>query len=532
MLERANRIAGNTAHGTHMINTVMALAVACTVGFAPAWAAAQGRQRVVRYEDFGAVGDGQTDDLEALARAHAHANKHGLPVRANDNATYYIGGGNTIVAIQTDTHFGKAKFIIDDRNVVDRKQDIFIVRSTLEPIKPEGITSLKQDQARINIKLPQACMISVTDENTKRYRRKGANRHGGVAQNDIFVVDANGNVDPGTPIIWDFDNITDIIAYPIDPTPLKITGGHFTTIANNAPSKYDYFHRGLAVRRSNVIIDGIEHYVTGEGNSGAPYSCFLDIESCANVIVRNGIFTARKTYRTKLGNFRKKMGTYDIGFLMALNISFINCRQSNDINDDKYWGIMASNLSKNLLFDGCSFSRFDAHQGVANATLRNSTFGYMGIRVIGSGTLLMENTTVLNTNLVNLREDYGSTWRGVFIIRNCVLKPNNLKRDMALITGSNNGSHDHGYTCHMPERIIIENLRIEDANPPDEYDGFTVLGNFNGRYTDPSYTEKNPYIKPKEIIVKGVTTASGKPLRVSRNPVMFRDVRVQGMRKD
>ena len=36
---------------------------------------------VVAYEDFGAVGDGVADDLEAICKAHEFANLHGLPVR-------------------------------------------------------------------------------------------------------------------------------------------------------------------------------------------------------------------------------------------------------------------------------------------------------------------------------------------------------------------------------------------------------------------------------------------------------------------
>ena len=57
----------------------------------------------------------------------------------------------------------------------------------------------------------------------------------------------------------------------------------------------------------------------------------------------------------------------------VLNVSFVNCTQTNDINDRTYWGVMASNYSKNLLYDNCVWSRFDAHMGVANATIRNST---------------------------------------------------------------------------------------------------------------------------------------------------------------
>jgi hypothetical protein len=59
--------------------------------------------RPVRYADFGAKGDGQADDIEAIAAAHAYANQHGLPVRADDNATYYIGGRKRTVIIQTSS---------------------------------------------------------------------------------------------------------------------------------------------------------------------------------------------------------------------------------------------------------------------------------------------------------------------------------------------------------------------------------------------------------------------------------------------
>jgi hypothetical protein len=81
----------------------------------------------------------------------------------------------------------------------------------------------------------------------------------------------------------------------------------------------------------------------------------------------------------------------------------------------------------------------------------------------------------------------------------------------------------------MPERITIEKLRIDDANLPDTYGGPAVLGNFNPGYKDASYVEKFPYIKTREVIVKDVTTASGKPLRLSDNPVMFRDVVAKGI---
>jgi FHS family L-fucose permease-like MFS transporter len=49
-----------------------------------------GGAKVVTYEEFGAKGDGRTDDRSAIVRAHAAANERGARVRAKDGATYYL----------------------------------------------------------------------------------------------------------------------------------------------------------------------------------------------------------------------------------------------------------------------------------------------------------------------------------------------------------------------------------------------------------------------------------------------------------
>jgi hypothetical protein len=483
---------------------------------------------MVRYSDFGAAGDGKTDDIDAIAAAHAFANRNNLKVNADDGATYYIGGKNRTAVIRTDTDFGTAAFIIDDTNVQNRNANVFVVSSNLQPFKPEGISSLKKNQEKVDASLPGTCLITVTDSNVKRYIRYGLNQNNGSSQTDIFIADKNGQVDMNAPIIWDFDLITDIRALPIDETKLTITGGRFTTIANNAESKYNYYSRGIAIRRSNVIVNGLEHRVTGEGDHGAPYGGFISISDCTNVTVQNSILTGHKTYQTiGSANLPVSMGTYDISPNRALNLSFVNCSQTNDINDSRYWGIMGSNYCKNILYDKCTFSRFDAHMGVANATIRNSKLGHQGINAIGCGTFTVENSTVYGRSLINLRADYGSTWQGEFIIRNCTLVPSGGKPASAsIIGGSYSGQHDFGYTCYMPERITIENLRIDDSKHPADYQGPAIFGNINPDMTSESFIEKFPYVITREVILKNVTTASGKALRISDNPYMFRNVKV------
>ena len=138
-----------------------------------------------------------------------------LSVKADEGATYYIGGKNRTAVIRTDTDFGTAAFIIDDTDVQNRNTHVFMVSSSLQPFKPEGISSLKRNQEKIDVSLPGTCLVTVTNSNIKRYIRFGPNQNNGSPQTDIFIVDKNGNVDMDAPIIWDFDQITDITPFPL-----------------------------------------------------------------------------------------------------------------------------------------------------------------------------------------------------------------------------------------------------------------------------------------------------------------------------
>lgn len=485
--------------------------------------------KLVRYSDFGAKGDGITDDIDAIAATHAFANQHHLMVQADEGATYYIGGKDRTAIIETDTDFGTANFIINDTNVQNIRSSVFIVSSALKKIKPIGVSSLKKNQENINVSFPGSCIVTLTNSNIKQYIRFGKNQDKGNSQIDMFIVDKNGKVDRNTPILWDFDQYTDIEALPIDENTLTITGGHFTTIANKAESKYTYYNRNIMIKRSNVIVDGLKHDITGEGEHGAPYGGFLRIIDCANITVKNTILTGHKTYQT-IGNagVPVSMGSYDIQTTRVLNVSFVNCKQTNDIKDRTYWGIMASNYSKNLSYDNCSLSRFDAHSGVANASIRNSALGHGGINAIGFGTLTIENSTIYSKNFINLRQDYGSTWQGEFVIYNCTFVPDRSKEETSVIlfNGYNSGQHNFGYPCYMPERITIENLCINDTSYKEGYKGLVLFENFNPKIIDDTYLEKFPYSKTKEVILKNVKSASGKTLRVSDNPYMFKDVKL------
>jgi hypothetical protein len=43
---------------------------------------------------------------------------------------------------------------------------------------------------------------------------------------------------------------------------------------------------------------------------------------------------------------------------------------------------------------------------------------------------------------------------------------------------------------------------------------------------DVSYREPFPVVRPKEVILRNITTASGMKLRLSDNPIMFKNVKI------
>ena len=486
------------------------------------------QEKVVYYSEHGAVGDGVADDFDAIIKAHDAANKAGLKVRADVGATYYIGGADKTAVIQTDTDWGNAKFIIDDTKVENRNKQIFNVSSKNPPTVVTSVKTLEKNQDKLDLSFPHASFIVVTDSTTMRYIREGPNRNNGAAQTDVFVIGPHGLVDMTAPIIWDYNNITNMTAYPIDSEPLKISGGHFTTVANQAESRYTYYSRGIGITRSNVVVDGLYHDIVGEMDHGAPYGGFISISNCTRVTVQNCKLSGHKTYGTiGSANTPVLMGSYDITVNRATNVIFRNCKQINDIHDTKLWGIFASNYSKNITFDNVEFSRFDAHMGVVNATIKNSILGHQGINIIGSGVFLIENTKVCGANFINLRSDYGSTWEGELIIRNCEYVPRNgAQSDAVMVSGNYSGQHDFGYKCYMPKKITIDDLMIDDSNPVGNYTGPKIFANFNKAYTSEEYIEKYPYTLPEEVFIRNLKIKSGKPYHVSSNLFMFRNVKV------
>ena len=455
----------------------------------------------VYYSDFGAMGDGVTNDFLAIVAAHAYANEHGRPVRADAGARYFIGGNNITAIIRTNTDWGDAEFIIDNRTVESRFSWIFRVQSPYAH-EPLGITSLSQGQTNIGRTFGAPSLIILEDNTTPRHFRRGPNADAGSPQQEVVLVDVNGNIDPTTPIIWDYDQITLGQVRRIPAETLRITGGTFTVIANESRAAGHYYSRGIFIERSNVMIDGLTHLVENDGNA-APYWGFLHVSDAAHVTIQNTIVTS---YQNTVH------GTYALLAGRVAHLNFINVHQSNDITDPNYWGIFSSNFSKNITFDNVSLSRFGAHRGLHNGTIRNSRIGRFGISVTGSGQLLVENSQVSGAgSFIFFREDFGSHWDGDVIVRNSTFAPPYPWG--TIINGSNDGTWNFGFETTLPHTITFENFHVLDQNIGVHFGALTFLANFNSYPNAPHRTGV-----PERITVRNFT----REVSTSINPLTGR----------
>ena len=481
-------------------------------------------EKFVCYEDFGAVGDGKTDDFDAMAKAHAYANEKGLEVKLTGSKTYYIGkterdNPKPPITIKTSVDFGDSTIIIDDSEIeCDMPRGcVFHVNRNTEPVEyniendtPNGAIArinakggFKADIEKLDLGLGYDAMLVVVDANHKTYIRYGVNANAGGSQQELVNIDKNGVIDPSTAFLHDYAGVTSIRVIKED-EPITIKGGTFVQIANRTLEGGGYYGRNFYITRARVTFLGLTYKIEGEGEHGNPYSGFLTFHECSNIVVEKCTLQAHKTYyNIKANGAKVGMGTYGLSMGSSNNLLFKDCVQSNFFCDDGVtprkgvWGIQGSNRSKNITYENSLLSRFDAHIGVRNAHIINSSL--QSFRIIGGGDIVVENCHVYSNLLLGLREDYGSTWHGNIVVKNVTL--HNTKPCAFLYALWYN--HEFGYQTYMPETIIIDNFSITEGDtvslitePFIEQSKNIMLDEIDGK------PNVNKMIPPKKIIIR------------------------------
>ncbi len=326
--------------------------------------------KYVTYEEFGAVGDGVTDDFIAIKKAHDYANENGLPVMAKDGAHYYIhdtriDGVVEAALIKTDVNWGNAKFTIDDRdislfrnsekyglhrrNIFEAVSDHSKLEITDEALLGELVKAgFNRSSTEVKLGLGYPAMIIPYNSKHRVYRRRGYGGFMGGFMHEVIVLDKDGKIDTDTPVMFEYNNIDRIDVYRLDIKPITIEGGEFTTRACRENMVYEdggslrahdaYIDRGINIMRSYTTVKNVKHYVTDEIRvseqvengriirCGYCYTGFF-MSSFANEVTYDGcVLTGRRCYTRPEGGTG---GTYDLGGNCVNKIIFKHCEQSN-----------------------------------------------------------------------------------------------------------------------------------------------------------------------------------------------------------
>jgi hypothetical protein len=472
---------------------------------------------VVYYEDFPEIkGDGVTDDFEAIKKLHEYANRGGQKVVCQEGKGYYIKAvGKKSIVIKTDVDFGGATFIIDDSFVEpddeftdERRANVFLVENDYDELhfdsesdivkKINAAGGIRSNDTTLPLNLGYKALIIPQNQNKRMYMRwgQGGKTGPGAMQAEVMLVHENNEIDKNTPVLFEFEELTDLVVRRADTRSITLSGGLFITLAaryNVGWPPFYYTSRNMLIKRPNTTISGLEHRVI-EGEHKVFYHGFIDIEYANNVEVRD----------CKLSG-RGGTGTYDISVKYANDVRFLRCTQYNMFMRDGrvydqmiYWGIMGSNYSKNLTYDSCTLSRFDAHAGVYNFTIRNCEIAQ--INATGGGTALIENTKIHRDNVVVLREDYGAFWIGDIIVKNVELIKD---ADIFTVTIGNLHDVDYGFETKLPN-IYVENLTLR------RYDGTEVVPSMFTVYSNHAIDESfvdgigkfNKIHPAKKVVIK------------------------------
>lgn len=341
-----------------------------------------------------------------------------------------------------------------------------------------------------------------------------------------------------TPITVENGNFINICCRTVASTQYVVNGADSdpkNDVVTSYANKFHEYLRGFLVYRTNATIKNVTHKMENEPELGwyleesnyapdgkhasfgsrhesYPYYGFVLIQHTYNFTLQDSQLTGHTTYyedkpATASTGWKipdpVPMGTYDYVIEYSSNITFdgviqvdkaeqLESAKKGDFSylaDERYWGIMSSNGTKNLNFLGCAINRFDAHRGFWNATLKDTYIGH-SFQVIGGGTLYVENVTKASkTNFLTFRGDYGATFNGDIILKDCTHEARNRYNSSTgynaatstvyLISSGFNTSNsgysdsdksgaywlwDFGYTCYMPKTVTIDNFTSKATN--------------------------------------------------------------------
>lgn len=338
----------------------------------------------VNVDDFGAVGDGVTDDRNAFIMAIEVAEKTGATLTAS-NKSYFVSAGEIRLSCSVDLNYATVITEFNDRiNTM-----IFRISS--------GGTSKSYAQAPFTKK-------AVTDQTLygKSFRVTSPLKIGTAVSldrfhNQLMVCGDNGefeNSEYYTAIIngnYELTNIQDSV--------------RTNTFFKNANFVNNGIFDGGFIRceKNNTTIENIK--IKSNPSSVDAYSCIV-VADCAYCEINN--INGTEVYSTQPSYI-----------LALLRCSDITVNRLNTVNNSTgAWGAFESISCTNTTFKNSSTKRYDAHyEMMGKITVDNCILELVNLSM-GWGELSISNCVI--NNIIQTRGDFCDAFSGIINVYNCV----------------------------------------------------------------------------------------------------------------
>lgn len=373
----------------------------------------------INLDDYGAKGDGITNDTDAINNAIKDANIYKMPLLFGFNKKYLCGEINTNIECSIDLNKSAIKVLDNSEYVFKYSNSDIELSISSDSLTTNGVTNSALYNKTFTIQTPVLLGTRINTDET-------------FYQRINLMTDSTGNfINTYIPKIIDGTYLcTNIRALD---EPLYMKNGSFELPTDRKTATVVICYRNRTTF-SNLSITGSINTPTWSGGVFSIHDCFgIKLE---NIIGKNPISTPASGYI---------IGLYETSNTVVKDCIFTDFTTS--------WGSIGVSQICNAKFINTITNRFDIHYYLngyydcENCTF--STFEFSG----GSGTILLKGCTILTG--INLRNDLPILLNGNLHLIDCFAYTNNNY----LVNLSNNNVSSTDYKkIFQSFELIIDNL--------------------------------------------------------------------------